>query len=281
MISSAYQSDSGLVAGKTRTLLDLIRLDGQVFCQSLRTLDNLIAASHHAMEGDVVNQELVALELQRMPELLILLQQIGLKMSAIQLRKFVEIEAVAEGMKLDGSYYSSIKRIALESRTRIIEEIDLVHLFAVRNDNLRYIEDGAKLFGDQVGYNFPKITADLDEAALCLGMERNTACVFHLMRAMETVVRTLGGKLNVTLMNKHQKSLTWGQVTEQMQTKVDGLPADQKRPWLDVMASLNSVRLAWRNDTMHPDRSYSDSDAKLIFENVRSFMIVASQIMAV
>ena len=47
-------------------------------------------------------------------------------------------------------------------------------------------------FGRSVVGVFPDPTADIDEATRCLALERPTASVFHLMRAMEVGVVALG-----------------------------------------------------------------------------------------
>ncbi len=58
--------------------------------------------------------------------------------------------------------------------------------FALTAKAQRLYSDDKPLFGDDVFAKFPDATKDISEAGKCLALGRNTATVFHLMRAMET-----------------------------------------------------------------------------------------------
>ena len=58
---------------------------------------------------------------------------------------------------------------------------------------------GESLFGKDVRVAFPSAIIDIEEAGKCLAFERWTACVFHLMRVMETGLHVLGDSLNLPL----------------------------------------------------------------------------------
>ena len=45
-----------------------------------------------------------------------------------------------------------------------------------------------------------------------------------------------------------------------------------------VLAHLNSVRIAWRNEVMHPKQSYTREEAHTIFQAVRAFMIYLAEL---
>jgi hypothetical protein len=65
-----------------------------------------------------------------------------------------------------------------------------------------------ELFGPQVAKKFRDAANDIEHAGNCLALGESTACVFHLMRAMETAVRRLGERLHVTINPKD----TWGKI---------------------------------------------------------------------
>ena len=56
---------------------------------------------------------------------------------------------------------------------------------------------------------------------------------------------------------------------------IDKKGAKQKKRKADFSAAhahLDSVRLAWRNDVMHPKESYSEEEAQQLLYSVRTFM---------
>jgi hypothetical protein len=98
--------------------------------------------------------------------------------------------------------------------------------------------------------------------------------VFHLMRVMERGVQILGNKFGV----RNVETKLWGNITNEMRQKVEALPdktapekLNKEKP-TEVWVHLDHVRIAWRNTTMHPKQTYTESEAKDIMEKVRSFM---------
>jgi hypothetical protein len=61
---------------------------------------------------------------------------------------------------------------------------------------------------------FPIANKDLSEAAVYYAFERNTACAFHLMRALEIVLRTFAGKLGARFEPKN-----WGTILASIEEK--------------------------------------------------------------
>ena len=131
------------------------------------------------------------------------------------------------------------------------------------------------LFGDHVANKFPKALADIANAGSCLALKQPTACVFHLMRAMEVAVKKLSTRLGVTVTPK----TTWRQMTAQMDSKIKALPEatakqrEKKNAWKAARVNLRYVRSIWRNNTMHPASTYTPSQALELFNAVRSFMV--------
>lgn len=132
--------------------------------------------------------------------------------------------------------------------------------------------DQPKPFGDQVFDNFPSANEDLYEAGMCLALERGTACVMHLMRALEVALGVLAQTLGVT--NKND----WGQYLKGIQTeldtrmKVSGARSPDEQFCAEVGDNFDRVRRAFRNPTMHPDKTYSQERAEEILLATKSFM---------
>jgi hypothetical protein len=64
-------------------------------------------------------------------------------------------------------------------------------------------------FGAQVRQSFGDAVEDIAEAAACLALERPTACVFHLMRALEVATAVVANKLGATISDQHGRGLPW------------------------------------------------------------------------
>lgn len=126
-----------------------------------------------------------------------------------------------------------------------------------------------------VSEKFPKAVEDIAEAGKCVALQRTTACVFHLMRAMELGVQALGKKLKVKI---NVQTETWHQIMLHVNKSVEALPSkihaqkQKKSAYAEVAAHLQSVRLAWRNEVMHPKQTYTRQEAFDIFNATRVFM---------
>lgn len=130
-----------------------------------------------------------------------------------------------------------------------------------------------ELFGDKVTKKFPKALEDIEEAGTCLALGRGTACVFHLMRAMEVVVQRLSTKLGIPNPDRE-----WGKLLSDMGKAIDAMPitpeaAKRKRnKWSEAHTHLYHVKQAWRNETMHPKKTYTQEQAREVFSASRVFM---------
>jgi hypothetical protein len=133
--------------------------------------------------------------------------------------------------------------------------------------------EAAAPYGPEVAAAFPKTSEDIEEAGKCLALGRCTACVFHLMRAMEVVVTRLGDKLGVTIVDKNDIGLDWGIILSNMKKPLDAMTKGPiKTSWSEAYALLFHVKEAWRNDTMHPKATYTPEQARDVFNAVRTFM---------
>lgn len=129
------------------------------------------------------------------------------------------------------------------------------------------------LFGEKVSKKFPKAIEDIEEAGSCLALGRATASVFHLMRAMEVVVQRLSKSLGIQNTNRE-----WGKLLSDMGKAVEAMPrgseAEKRRRkrWSEAHTHLYHLKEAWRNDTMHPNKVYTQAQAMEVFNATRVFM---------
>ena len=68
------------------------------------------------------------------------------------------------------------------------------------------LEIDADHFGPEVRKAFGDTVEDVAEAASCLGLERSTACVFHLMRALEAAAAVVASKIGATVEGKNRQN---------------------------------------------------------------------------
>lgn len=135
----------------------------------------------------------------------------------------------------------------------------------------RYYEQ-PKLFGDDVFDKFPSANNDIFEAGTCLALERGTACVMHLMRVCEVGIKVLAGALSVTQQND------WGAYLREIGSKLDartkasGKRTPDEQFYAEARVTLDGVRMAWRNATMHIENNYSPERAEEILIAVRGLM---------
>jgi hypothetical protein len=138
-------------------------------------------------------------------------------------------------------------------------------------------------FGPEVAKKFPSALPDSREAANCYAAGRWTACVFHLMRVLESGLAALGTVFSVSL-----KHTNWAPAIDQIESKVRDMHKDptwkalpdckeQQQFYAQAASFLGVVKDAWRNYTAHAHGVYTQEEAELMLLNVRSFMEKISQ----
>ncbi len=132
--------------------------------------------------------------------------------------------------------------------------------------------DQPKLFGDDVFTKFPSANNDIFEAGTCLALERGTACVMHLMRIVEAGLKALAAALGVGIQND------WGAYLREIdgelgkRIKASGKRTADEQFYAETRVTIDGVRIAWRNPTMHIENNYSPERAEAMLIAVRSLM---------
>lgn len=129
---------------------------------------------------------------------------------------------------------------------------------------------------------------DLEEALNCYAVGSWTACVFHLMRVMEAAVRQWAAsrkvKATVVTKNRRLKDLMWHEVSDALRQRIDAMPRstvkqnETRQRNFVVLATLDSVREAWRNPTMHPAAKYDGGEAKTVLHAVQGFLVAVCRV---
>jgi hypothetical protein len=192
-----------------------------------------------------------------------LCERIGLRISVKCIDHLIE-QSVKEEPKID----VVIEAVAQIERTIRWEMEDKLFMYISPERAERY--DRKDLLGEDVNTKFPALQYDIAEAGTCYACGRSTAVVFHLMRIMEAGVQAFGTKLGVPLV----KEKVWQVILDGINAAIKKLPT--KDPVTvelsQIAANLYSVKLAWRNEVMHPKDTYTLEEADNLIRQVKIFM---------
>lgn len=156
-----------------------------------------------------------------------------------------------------------------ELENTIRREMETVLFFYVPSAQAKFY--GKKEhFGAKVSSRFPNLESDTIEAANCLALGRGTACVFHLMRVMESAVQEFGHVLGILAVD----TKNWQNILDEVNRAIKALPSKNSLALTlsQTSANLYSVKLAWRNEVMHPKATYTLDEAEDVFRQVKIFM---------
>jgi hypothetical protein len=176
---------------------------------------------------------------------------------------------------LDGRFLqtSDVLRDLEHIRDDFMGHLRCKAFYHIRRDLVAYYSQ-EELFGPTVYRKFGKAREDIERAGNCLALGEPTACVLHLMRALEAVIARLAAKLKVPIDPRD----TWGTILGKMDAAIKALPhatATQQRKkdlWSECRANLFHVKNAWRDPSMHPRRNYDEKQATQILTAVRAFL---------
>lgn len=177
----------------------------------------------------------------------------------------------AENMLATATTAEALHKAVEQLANNFMMELDGRRFYGVVAKYEPYFEQ-AKLFGPEVFDAFPSANDDIYEAGTSLALERGTACVMHLMRVLESGLAALAQTVSVGSQNDWGKYLSEiGKELERRQKAAGARSADEQF-YAEVALHLGNVRVAWRNPTMHVDKSYSVERAEEILIAVRQFM---------
>lgn len=157
---------------------------------------------------------------------------------------------------------------------RLRDELSLVCTLVITPDRVKFFEPKEPVFGQDVIDRLPLAVPDIEDASKCLALNQGTAAVFHLMRVMEAALKRLAAMLGIPY------APSWESYIKQINDKIaakhktKGVKWKKDEPFYrDIIGDLQTIKIAWRNPTMHIVRRYSADEAEEIFRAVRGFLI--------
>lgn len=156
-----------------------------------------------------------------------------------------------------------------EIMERMLDEFDTLSVYALPSDRAHFFFN-TNPFGQDFSTAFPSASYEAEEFCKCYALDRSTAAVFHLMRVMEIAVRAVAKSLGIPDPVRGQDK-NWGAMLQKIKSEMDrrnNPPAwnnNDKEFFQSFYASIDAVRAAWRNTTMHIENKYTPDEANHIY----------------
>jgi hypothetical protein len=196
------------------------------------------------------------------------IETLGLPMSAKQLGAIADC--------LDGyapADNDELQRLIDDGLARLSDELALRQCYML-DASVAALYSEERPFGDPAWDRFASARQDVQEAAKCLALDQGTACVFHLMRVLESALQEFGTHVGLTHMEKN-----WQELINNVNGAIKKLPrtTESEKAFLgkasEIAAHLQHVKDAWRNDVMHPRASYSPLEARDVWQHAKALTV--------
>lgn len=264
--------------GRLWSLWDMLKFNAPSFLYAITTLQSgrfrieghLRADTDRTLEKAVIPQG----DRDSAPETLAALYtevtNIGARVTAMSVASFIE---ELEG---DTNKTMTIKRFAecvADIDSRLGHELALVKLYVLDSDKSKYYEAGPGAFGTDAADCIPQAIPDIEDAGKCIALQQGTASVFHSMRVMEAALKSLAALLGIPY------APSWESFIKQIEEKISAKHKTKGIRWKrdesfyrEILGNLQTIKIAWRNPTMHIVRRYSVDEAEEIYIAVRGFI---------
>ncbi len=196
-------------------------------------------------------------------------QKVDLPMTLAQLKRIKEVLDERTNVTNEG-----IRQMLHEVVNRLWDELDTHIFYQIESRKSFYYEEPEKFIGPDVSKAFPIATRELIDASKCYAIGRDTACVFHLMRALESGLGCMAKVFGVP-----SDHTNWQNIIEQIESKVRDLPKTKPKNWKEdqefysqAASHFMVLKDAWRNYTAHMRGRYDAEEALRVMDNVLGFM---------
>lgn len=201
------------------------------------------------------------------------------QMSNVLLALIEQVRMIAEAQTMDPRMHAPAVVNACVSLTRpffaAIGEHAFLLIPAVDRD---FIEQKTPLLGQEVDAAFPSARDEISSAGRCFALDEHTACVFHLMRALEKGLYALGAQLGLDEAALSQEN--WQNIIEQIEKKRKQFEVMPKGPvktealtaYSEAAVQFLNFKDAWRNHVAHGRKRFDRRGASVVIGGVDSFL---------
>lgn len=256
------------------SLLDMLTFDAGELARAMQFLAEAYRIVDRPSYNDVLFADLPEGEwlLKNVLSVLEYCNKAGFPMTKVTLERIPNL-----GEK-PGCPSSLIAEVLGEATRRLRDEAGIHKILKLLPDRVPFYEQTTPLFGGDVANAFPSATFDISESGKCFALGRNTACVFHLMRALELGLSALGAVFGVSLAHTN-----WAPALDQIESKIRDMHKDpiwkarpdckeQQEFYAQAASHFGIFKDAWRNYTAHARGKYDEQEASDILTSVRAFM---------
>ncbi len=164
-----------------------------------------------------------------------------------------------------------------EMNNNLMVELATAWFLMIPADKRSMYEQLSPVFGGDVHQVFPDARRDIAAAGRCYALDEWTACVLHLMRALEYALRWLASRVSLnpeTIKGENQKNVI-DQIEKQIRKMEDEPKSASKAAKLQFLseaaAQFRWFKDAWRNDAAHAHVYYDEREGGSIFLHVSGF----------
>lgn len=255
------------------SLMELLRFEADAYCRLMSMTGQLLAHFNIASTGQAARAGMTV-KSEVYSQLGATLREMEEQLNKLDLplakKHFERMKASFDNDDERGNAltHDSLTRSLAELTTRVIDELgERLFLNVPATQAELYLQPKPPF---DSGGRFPKMSEDISESAKCLALDRPTASVFHLMCVMELAVQQFGSALGVNLVAEKNWQVILDQVNAAIRKRD---PKDAKtKAYAQAASHLYNVKVAWRNEVMHPKQTYTFDEARAIFDNVRTFI---------
>jgi hypothetical protein len=251
------------------SLLDMMRFYAENFCRCSTLLGQMCSKIQEGVTPSNASWGIIGGELGLLEKYC---TEMDLAVTGSQIKRLKHLLGDSGGTLALGY----IGQQLTEVQTRLIDELASRTFLSISPSRASYYEPKEPLFGKQVADSFPSTVYDVAEAGKCYALYRSTACVFHLMRALEIGLRVFAVRFNIPSDRQN-----WHNIIEGIEKAVRGMDKDPARPadWKDQQEFFSGaathfmfVKDAWRNFVAHGRDKSTEEEAEVVFNSVRGFM---------
>lgn len=187
------------------------------------------------------------------------------------------------GPVVNPSDYRTLADWARHFRDSLLDDLES-HLFYFVAESDRWLmEASANHFGDEVAAKFTAATTDIAAAARCLALREGTACVFHLMRALEHGLHELARSVSISMASTVELE-NWKNIIDQIEAAIrkerkavaatpKSHAKDQRlQRFGEIALQLGYFKDAWRNHVSHARQIYDTDQARSVWNHTQEFM---------
>ena len=255
------------------SLWNMLRFHADKFVEVLNYL-NLLETLMGQSESQLKDMTNVAYYGSMVEQLNGQLKDLGLKVSA---KKAHQLHFALTQISADERSHvwgTIIGKHINELRERVADELEGKAIYYI-SDHVDLLSD-APPFGGKVERAFPSARYDISEAGRCLALRRSTACVLHLMRALEVALASLTAALGQSM-----TASNWNTILRVLETEIrshdkkalgEKWSAEDEQFFAEAATHFLLIKNAWRNHAVHGRDIYTEDRAEEIYDSVRSFM---------